>query len=665
MNPDEQDVDGQSANELPGSSILSENPEPPGDRQGENQPSITGSAADSASDNPIADFSRFAARFLFTHNPFYVISAALFVWGLKLLFRVGDNSILFAQGSVGYMEPWGLMASLCGVTFLMAATAIVIVQLEARAARHLKGGSGASSGLSSENVEEEMTSRPSFGSVWEDIRSLILIVLLMFPAISVSFDELLTQASQSGRSGMVILMFAAGLGFLLMLMELLIAGLRVRLAAAWRLPIYSVLTLFFIWPLLLLPEWNGQSREQIRWLIFAFPTVASVAFLGLLPAIRRGKSSVAKNGTPWGWPWFPWTGIVFLVGTVVFRAYSLTMAFDPTNLIASYWDTSFGIYFLVPLGFCLLTLLLEIALTERNDDLRRLSYGLAPFLLIAACPWTVPWNHLPTYRLFVSEFVSVAGSPVFVALCVLFVFYGVGFLRRVQGSETGVLLCLMLATVITPKTYADPFWSFRDTDFQAWPLLPLALIQGVRGWTLRSSLRLMMSFGCSTLLILKVMNGDLPSGVKWFLVIHLMLVALLIAAYRLSDDFAQFLRSLAPLCFTATILLGSLTLAKGTQVTAAWLVYALMLTLGEFSIGKLLHDNRFQKHSFVLLCAGLAIGSLVLPVSLSRAQLAGGIRPVVFAGVSFVVAVCISILKTGYRSVLILRWRRLRDWALS
>ncbi|MFO0977579.1 MAG: hypothetical protein U0996_14355 [Planctomycetaceae bacterium] len=605
------------------------------------------------SDNPVADFFRFASRFLFTHNPFYVISAALFVWGLKLLFRVGDSSILFAQGTVGYMEPWGLMASLCGVTLLMAATAVIIVRLEARGARLVGDCSDANE------------HRVSFGSVWEDIRSLILIVLLMFPAISISFDELLTQASQSGRTGMVVLMFATGLGFLLVLMEVLIAGLQIRLAAFWRLPIYAVLALFFIWPLLLLPEWTGGSRFQVRWLIFLFPTAASLALLGLIPAIRQGKAAVEHNGTPWGWPWFPWTGIVFLTGTVIFRAYSLTIAFDPANLEFSYWDTSFGIYSLVPMGFCLLLLLVEIAQKEKNDDLRRMAYSVAPFLLIAACPWTVPWNHLPTYNLFVAQFVSVAGSPVFVTLCMLVVFYGVGCLRRIPGSEGGVLLCLMLATVIGPRTCLQPDWSFRDIEFQFWPLLPLALIQGIRGWNLRSSLRLMMSFGCVMLLAVKMMNGDMPAGVKSFLVLHVMLLALMIAAFRLADDFAEFLRSVAPVCFTGTILCGAFLLMKGSDVRMACLVYVLLMTLTEFSVGKVLQDPRFQKHAISLLCLGLMLGLLVLPVSLSRAQLAGGVRPVVFAGVSFTVAVGISVLKTGYRTVLALRWKRLRDWALS
>ena len=83
---------------------------------------------------------------IYTQNPFYLISACLFVYGLKLLFRSGDSAMLFQRGAVAYMEPWGLMSSFAAVTVLMAVTAILVVRL---------------------------------GKVWEDARSLVLIVLLM------------------------------------------------------------------------------------------------------------------------------------------------------------------------------------------------------------------------------------------------------------------------------------------------------------------------------------------------------------------------------------------------------------------------------------------------------------------------------------------------------
>ena len=97
--------------------------------------------------------SRNVLSLIYFHNPFYLISTTLFVYGLKLLFRDGNSSVLFEQGTVTYMQPWSLLASLAGVTVLMAVTAVLIVRC---------------------------------GKVWEDARSLVLIVLLMLLAIAVS-----------------------------------------------------------------------------------------------------------------------------------------------------------------------------------------------------------------------------------------------------------------------------------------------------------------------------------------------------------------------------------------------------------------------------------------------------------------------------------------------
>ena len=64
-------------------------------------------------------------RMLYTHNPFYLISAVLFLYGLQLLFRPGRIDLIFSRGDVAYIDPWWLTMSLCGVTLLMALTAFL------------------------------------------------------------------------------------------------------------------------------------------------------------------------------------------------------------------------------------------------------------------------------------------------------------------------------------------------------------------------------------------------------------------------------------------------------------------------------------------------------------------------------------------------------------
>ena len=70
-------------------------------------------------------------RFLYNHNPFYVISAGFLLYGVKLVFRPGE---------VEYVDPWHLLMALSCVTLAMASAAFGIVR---------------------------------FGKVWEDALSLI------------------------------------------------------------------------------------------------------------------------------------------------------------------------------------------------------------------------------------------------------------------------------------------------------------------------------------------------------------------------------------------------------------------------------------------------------------------------------------------------------------
>src|SRR5215472_11413791 len=88
-------------------------------------------------------------RLLWTNNPFYLISAWLVFSGLWASFNTGADTY----------QTWGLLGGLASYTLLLATAACVLIRL---------------------------------GRVWEDLRTLLLLVLLMFLAISVSLDEALT-----------------------------------------------------------------------------------------------------------------------------------------------------------------------------------------------------------------------------------------------------------------------------------------------------------------------------------------------------------------------------------------------------------------------------------------------------------------------------------------
>ena len=94
--------------------------------------------------------------------------------------------------------------------------------------------------------------------------------------------------------------------------------------------------------------------------MFGFCTAAGGVFLALLPAIRRGAGYVSDNGSPWQWPWYPWTlfGVIGLA--VCLRAYYLCVSFHA----ATGSQTIFGFYFLVPFLWVVACLLLEIGIVR-------------------------------------------------------------------------------------------------------------------------------------------------------------------------------------------------------------------------------------------------------------------------------------------------------------
>src|SRR5262249_16250047 len=100
-----------------------------------------------------------------TKNPFYALSAGLFLIGLYLSFGA----------QAGDVDTWALMGGLAGYTLLLAATACLLVR---------------------------------FGNVWDDVRTVLLLVVLLFLATSVTFDEVLVLDPARG-----LVCSAAGLLF--------------------------------------------------------------------------------------------------------------------------------------------------------------------------------------------------------------------------------------------------------------------------------------------------------------------------------------------------------------------------------------------------------------------------------------------------------------------
>src|SRR5262249_999769 len=117
-------------------------------------------------------------RWLSTKNPFYVLSAGLFLVGLWVSFAAQSQAA----------EAGGLMAGLAGYALLLAVTACLLVR---------------------------------FGNVWDDLRTVLLLVVLMFLATSVTFDEVLVLSPGQGFA-----CYLGGLLFAVAVSEGLLRGMR-------------------------------------------------------------------------------------------------------------------------------------------------------------------------------------------------------------------------------------------------------------------------------------------------------------------------------------------------------------------------------------------------------------------------------------------------------
>lgn len=560
---------------------------------------------------------------VYVHNPFYLISACLFVFGLKLLFRNGDSSVLFQRGSVGYIEPWGLLGSLAGITLLMAVTAILIVR---------------------------------FGKVWDDARSLILIVLLMLMAIAVSMDELANMLSENESMQHLALLFAAGTSFAVVIGELLIRGLGIRLSAGYRLPLYGFMVLFFASPVLLLREVTLMDAEATRWLIAAFPMAAGLLTLTLIPAIRRGSAVVVDNGTPWKWPSFPWTPFVFIALAVCFRSYSLTMSFDP--LVSShFWDTTFGIYQLVPFLLAVLVVMLEIGIAEKLIRLQQAIMLAAPALLILAYPWLVPWSRLPGYANFTYVVVDELASPVFLTAIGLGLMYLWAWWKGVRHAEAGVFGMVLLLTMIGPRAFGYRTWHLSQQQMSWWPLLALAALQIVFGIRRRKSLRTFAGL----LIVIFVAFKTVPSlggFSEWpaFLVVHLFLISVLSVGILFRDGFSEILRQIGPPLVSCTMIV-ALALLNRSDVSAVQMAgYAVGMTLLPLGLAWFLSSHKYLL--VVYLHCGLAVVLAMASgvVWFFRSTLPAGVKPVVLGISSFLIAVFISVLKSGVARRIRMYW---------
>jgi hypothetical protein len=427
-------------------------------------------------------------RWICTRNPFYVISAGLFLAGLWISFKDPAED----------EETWALMTGLAGYTLLLAVTACLLVR---------------------------------FGHVWDDVRTVLLLVVLMFLTTSVTFDEVLVIDPFQG-----IICYLGGLLLAIGVSEAVLRGIRLRLPPLFRLPYYLILSLFFLYPLALRPvvDPNWPHSEATMWGLFLFSPVAGLVFLTLLPAIRRGPEYVENNGSPWHWPLYPWVLFGLLALAVPARAFLFCWSMHPVALV-NLQDLIFGPYFLVPFGFAVAVLVLEIGLVSGRRDVLWFALAIPAGLIWLAVTGQRPDPIYQEFRVFFTR--RLGADPLFLTVVGSAVFYVYAMCRRVPLAAEALTATLAGLAVVGPTTIDAR--EFLPPQFV--PILLAALLQlGLGAWY-RQSWRCLL--GCGGLLAAAVVIlADASLPILGLALFHLALLAILIIGAVFGDTLAHALR---------------------------------------------------------------------------------------------------------------------------
>lgn len=542
-------------------------------------------------------------RVLYNHNPFYVISAACIIYTLKLAFRPGE---------VAYIDPWALMASLGGYTLLMAVTGFLVVKL---------------------------------GRVWEDARTIFLVLLLLFLATSVTFDELLNLNPFQGK-----LLIYSGFALAVLVTEGLLLGLGIRLRVLFRVPYYLWLGVLYFFPIWVSPEVTGLNVLDTSWRLLAFPVLAGGVALALLPAVRRGSAYCSRNGTPWGWPLYPWCLFVFIALATLVRTYALTISFLPSDGM----DTAFQPYFLIPFLFAVLILLFEMGLVENRPKLIHLVLNVSPALLLLAVPNA---SQAGPSALFLDSLVARFGSPIWLTAAGLVGFYAIALMRRVPGTQWRLLSTMLALIWIGPQTVNAQTFSAPSI----WPLAVIGLFELVQAIRQRRSLPALVGSLCLAG-ALSIWMWDSP----WFpyrriVPYHVALASVLIIGGLFQDRFARTLRIVGAALLPTTAA-ASLIVADGLVFSnLAWGLYLTSLAAVTIGCWFWTRDRAFLYALLTMVIAASCESIFLSAMWLKRVVGVRVLVPLILGVASFLLAIAISALKAGVGFERLKRWGILQN----
>ena len=344
-------------------------------------------------------------RLIYTQNPFYLISCCLILYGFRSAVSAHDlasRAILLAGCIAGY-------------TLLMTITCIGVVR---------------------------------FWKVWEDARSIFLLIFVSLIGLSASLDELLLWDWSTASS-----LLAAGMALAIGVAEILLRACRMRLPLGYRISLYALLGVFFLSPVAFGYTATGNWTAFANWAAPIFSVGVAGAILLMVPALRRGPAYADDNNTPWKWPYYPLSLFVVAVVLAGFRAHAVWMSFS----VEGGW-VRFEPFLLVPLIGAVLIVLVESD-HSTSRSLTITTAASAPAVLLLGLS-----NGGSSYLPIQPALETYAGSTLTITFALLVGFYAYVWVRQllphigiaVAGSLFALAGCAPLPTAL------------ETTFFSAW-----------------------------------------------------------------------------------------------------------------------------------------------------------------------------------------------------
>lgn len=497
-------------------------------------------------------------QWLYTNNPFYVISAVLMLFAVRTA---------YGNLEIGSINCWIMLAVLAGYTILLSGITVAIVR---------------------------------WGRVWDDARSLFVLAPLLLLGVSISADDLIVQnESHRAAAGLVI---GGCLGAIL-LSEAVLRFSRIRLSWLYRIPYHLLLVLFYSASYVYSPALHHRDLVRLEWLVLLFPLAGAAIFLLLIPAVRRGFAATSNSGTPWSWPWFPWTLFGVMAGAVGLRTFVLSLTFTahgPTWLNYTWtlqdinFNSMFGLYFLVPLAFAILCLILEGAIVTGNTRLQQRLLFWAPLLLVLA----YPYRGSGVYQEFLNRFTETCGSPLWITVWLLLVFYSRACLARVPMSGVAWGAAVLLLTYINMDTTAFlpelPSAGIKGPVPEApiatapqplpWPAILIAALALLQGFRRRSAPLCVLGSLLGTYGLSLVLPNQVSDAYRMTISYHALWAMFILLGLIFRNRATTWLRiaGAAPIPIVTTLALigiheGTLSLPLGASYIAAVAVIAVII----------------------------------------------------------------------------------------